>query len=266
MTAPAAAGPTGPATAFITPPSRERLGPLLAWLVGRTTLDDDGFAAVAADAPLAVAPGANDPVPLAEALGRLRLSAPALALVGAALPPREGVWWAWVAVRHALHVLAERAAAPVPAGERPPAPPPAAERAALATVERWIAEPTDANRRAAWDAGQAADLSTPAGCACAAVFFSNGSIASPASPMAVPPPPGAHVTFAATAVLLAAVQVDAANLPALVAAAVAQAGEVARRLGGWEASATLARRHFDQQREQHGAAVAAATPKAPPPA
>jgi hypothetical protein len=72
------------------------------------------------------------------------------------------------------------------------------------------------------------------------------------------------VTLAATAVLLAGVQADAANLPALVAAAVTQAAEIARRLGGWEASATLARRHFDQQKEQHGAAVAAATPKPPP--
>jgi hypothetical protein len=80
--------------------------------------------------------------------------------------------------------------------------------------------------------------------------------------MAVPPPPGAHVQMAATAVLLAAIQIDPAQLPALVNAAVTQAAEVARRIGGWDAAATLARRHYDAQREQHGAVLAAATPPA----
>lgn len=263
MTTPPVTAPAAPA-AYAAPPSRGQLGPLLAWLVQRSGLNDEGFADVAFAAPDVVAPGANDPVRLSEALTAAGLPAPALALVGAALPPREGVWWAWVAVRHALQMVAERAAAVPAAGQRPSLPPPAVERAALATVERWVSDPSDANRRAAWDAGQAADLSSPAGCACAAVFFTGGSIASPQSPMLVPPPPGAHVTLAATAVLLAAVHVDPGNLAGLVAAAVAQAGEVARRLGGWEASATLARQHFDTQREQHGAAIAAATPPPPP--
>jgi hypothetical protein len=210
-----------------------------------------------------VAPGANDPVRLAGALAAVHLPYHALTVVGAALPPREGVWWAWVAVRHALHALGERAAA-APANGAPPAvAPTAAERAASSALERWITDPSDANRRAAWDAGQAADLGTPAGAACAAAFFTGGSIAAAHSPMAVPPPPGAHVQMAATAVLLAAVQLDAPQLPALVAASAAQAAEVARRLGGWDASATLARRHHDAQREQHAAAMAAASP--PPP-
>jgi hypothetical protein len=257
-------GPAGSQTAFISPPSPARLGPLLGWLVGRSGLDDEGFATVAFKSPDAVAPGANDPVRLAEALTAAGLPAIALALVAAALPPREGVWWAWLSVRDALNVVAERAVAPPPPGQRPAIPPPAVERVALAALERWIADPSDANRRAAWDAGQAADLSSPAGCACAAAFFTSGSIAAPQSPMAVPPPAGAHAVMAATAVLLAAVRADPGNLPRLVSAAVAQAGEITRRLGGWETAAAAARQHFDLQREQHGAAVAAATPPMPP--
>ncbi len=257
----AAVPAAAPASRFVARPTRDALGALLAWLVQRSGLDDDGFAALATSAPQAVAPGANDPLAAATALADGH-PAPALTLAAAALPPREGVWWAWIAVRHAMHVLAERAAAPpVAADAQPLLPPSAAERAALGAVERWIGDPSEANRRAAWDAGQAADLGTPAGCVCAAVFFANGSIASPQCPVVVPPPPGAHVTFAATAVLLAAVATDAANLTTLVRASVAQAAELATRLGGWEATATLARQHFDQQREQHGAAIEASTPK-----
>ena len=246
-----------------TPPAP--LGHLLAWLVARSGVDEDGFATVAFESPDAVAPGANDPVRMAEALSMAGLSSDALTLIAAALPPREGVWWASVAVREAVNVATSRAAAPPPPGKRPSLPPRAVELTALTAVEQWIADPSDANRRAAWDAGQAAELSTAVGCACTAAFFTGGSIASPQSPMAVPPPAGAHVSLAAAAVLLSAVESDPNSLPKLVSVAITHASEIARRLGGWEASATIARQHFDSQREQHGAAIAAATPPMPPP-
>lgn len=248
--------------------SESTLGPLLAWLVARSGVDEEGFATVAFQSPDAVAPGANDPIRMAEAFSAAELLSPALTLIAAALPPREGVWWASLAVRDSLNVVRARAASPPPPGKRPALPPPAVEVAALAALEQWIADPSDANRRAAWEAGQAADLSSPIGSACTAAFFTGGSIASPQSPMAVPPPPGAHVGMAASAVLLAAVQSDPGNLPTLVSAAVTHASEIVRRLGGWEAAVVIARQHFDTQRENHGSAIAAATPPmpAPPPA
>ncbi|HEY0778775.1 MAG TPA: hypothetical protein VGD56_12475, partial [Gemmatirosa sp.] len=209
-------------------PAAPVLSPLLAWLVGRAEAAPDALANAAAAAPDAVRPAADDPELLARAFAATGAPFAALRVVGAALPPREGIWWAWVAVRHTLQTLAERG----------PAAPPAAAHAALAAVERWISEPTDANRRAAWAAGQAADLTTPAGCLCGAVFFTGGSIAAPQSPMAVPPPPGAHVTMAASAVLMAAAQLDPARLTDLVGASVAQAAVVANRLGGWLPAAT----------------------------
>lgn len=235
------------------------LPPLLAWLVERSGADADALASVAAAAPTVVAPGADDPARVARALATAGAPLAALRLVGAALPPREGVWWAWVAVRHMLQTLAERGA-----DASPNAVAPAVAHAASAAVERWISEPTDANRRAAWAAGEAADLTTPAGCLCGAVFFTGGSIAAIESPMTVPPPPGADVTMAASAVLMAAAQLDPARLTALVHASVAQAAAIAKRLGGWLPAATLAQQHYDAQRELHAAAVDAATPRALP--
>ncbi|MDF1505173.1 hypothetical protein PYV61_19650, partial [Roseisolibacter sp. H3M3-2] len=91
-----------------------------------------------------------------------------------------------------------------------------------------------------------------------------GSIAAAHSPMAVPPPPSALVAKAATAALLAAAQLDPAQLPALVRGADSAAAELARRLGGWDPSATLAHRHHAEQCERHGTALAAAAPPPSP--
>src|SRR5436190_17204799 len=49
-----------------------------------------------------------------------------------ALPKREAVWWAWVCARRA-------------AGEEPPP----KIKASLDATEKWIAQPTEDNRRAA---------------------------------------------------------------------------------------------------------------------
>jgi hypothetical protein len=183
-----------------------------------------------------------------------------LRLVASALPPREGVWWAWVAARHALLT---RQAAPPPgdAAAAPlgtPRPPTAAEHAALAAVERWIAEPTDEHRRAAWTAGQAAGLETAVGGAAGAAYFTTGSLAPPESPMAVPPPPGAHVTFAAGAALVAALETDPTRIAEVAGAFVTQAAEVVRRLGGWEQAAIGARQHYEAQRDVHAQATGTA--------
>lgn len=264
MTAPIApaAAPAGAPPAFTPPPPPfAGASPLVAWLAGRAALDAEAEAAVRAADPEALLPATNDPERVARALLASGKAPAALRYAAGALPPREGIWWAWVAVRHALHARHQAALAPAPAEGAPPPsalPPSAAEWGALAAVERWVAQPTDEHRRAAWTAAEAADPSTPAGMLGTAVFLSTGSIAPSHSPMAVPPPPGAHVALAAGSATLAAVSTDAANLPAVAGAFLTQAAEVARQLGGWEAAATVARQHFEAQREAHGQATGAA--------
>jgi hypothetical protein len=102
-----------------------------------------------------------------------------------ALPPRQAIWWACQAVRRAW---------PDPA-------PPVAN--ALQSVERWVADPQDANRRAAFAAGEQAGMDTPAGLLATAVFFSGGSIAAPGSPT-VPPPENVAAQLSAGALMIAA--------------------------------------------------------------
>ncbi len=79
------------------------------------------------------------------------------------------------------------------------------EQAALLAVEKWLAEPTDAHRRASQSAAEAARLSTPAGCIAIAVFFAEGSIAPP-EVAAVPAPPRLAQKIAAAGIILAVVE------------------------------------------------------------
>jgi hypothetical protein len=95
------------------------------------------------------------------------------------MPKREAVWWAWVCAR--------RCGAPDPQGMA---------QTALDTTERWIAQPTEENRRAAYAAGEAAGFGTAAGCAGLAAFFTGGSLAPPNCPVV---PPGEFLTAKAVA-------------------------------------------------------------------
>lgn len=112
-----------------------------------------------------------------------------------ALPKREGVWWACLCARSV-------------AGAKPPA----KVAAALQAAEKWVADPSEDNRRAAWPAAEAAELGTPAGCAAAAAFWSGGSLG-PANVPAIPP--GEHLTAhgVAGAVMLAAVLSEPEKAP-----------------------------------------------------
>lgn len=218
------------------PTKAPSIPPAVAWLAERAGVGDDARAIVehAADGGALVhALAASGHGPLA-----------ALALA-AALPPREGIWWAWVSARHAARL-----------GGGDPSPDIAE---ALGAAERWVAQPDDAHRRAAWAASAKAGLDTPAGCAAAAVFFTSGSVAS-SDAMMVPPPPGLYGTLIGAAVALSA-SADAANMDALFGAFIAQGEEVVRRLGGWDASVVAARQHYDAQRERHDRA--SAPPAAP---
>jgi hypothetical protein len=131
---------------------------------------------------------------------------------------------------------------------------------ALGAIERWITQPSDDTRRAAWAASEVAGLESPAGAAAAAVFFTGGSIASPdVSP--VPPPAGLHSTLIGASVTLAAAT-DAASLDVVAGAYIDQASEIIKQLGGWDRAAATARQYHDAQREQHDAFANAGKPAA----
>jgi hypothetical protein len=133
-----------------------------------------------------------------------------------ALPKREAVWWAWICAKRS-------------AGENPKP----AIRAALDATEQWIAQPTEAHRRAAKAAADEAGMGVAAGCAGLAAFFSGGSLAPPEAP---PVPPGEYLTAKAVsgAVIFAAVSQEPAKAPEKFRAFVAQGMDVTNRIRLWE--------------------------------
>ncbi|HWC95409.1 MAG TPA: hypothetical protein VG456_01635 [Candidatus Sulfopaludibacter sp.] len=132
-----------------------------------------------------------------------------------ALPKREGVWWGWVCARRV-------------AGEAP-AP---KIKASLEATEKWIAQPTDENRRAAYSAAEEAPFSTPAGCAGLAAFFSGASLAPPDLP---PVPPGEFLFAKAVsgAVIFAAVSKEPEKAPEKFKQFISQGVDVTTRIKLW---------------------------------
>jgi len=107
--------------------------------------------------------------------------------LGQALPRWETVAWAARAVRDLTD----------PADAKP------ANAAALKSALLWVQDPTEARRRAAFDAAEAAPATSAERFAALAAFFSGGSIA-PADCDPLPAARDAAGRFAAGAVLLAA--------------------------------------------------------------
>jgi hypothetical protein len=140
----------------------------------------------------------------------------AVRFVAHALPKREAVWWGWVCARRA-------------AGDSPRP----KIKASLDATEKWIAQPSDDNRRSAMAAAQKAELGTAAGCAGLAAFFSGGSLAPPDAP---PVPPGEFLTAKAVsgAVIFAAVASEPERAPEKFRNFVAQGVEVTNRVKLWE--------------------------------
>ncbi len=103
--------------------------------------------------------------------------------LGQALPRFEAVAWAAEAVRAIC--------------------PSDARTEALASTARWLGDPSESNRRAAFEAAGRADDSSPARLTALAVFFSGGSMAPQGQPP-LPPPRDITGRLAAGAVLLAA--------------------------------------------------------------
>jgi hypothetical protein len=119
----------------------------------------------------------------------------AVRLLAHALPKPEAVWWACLCARSV-------------AGKEPPP----KIGAALQAAEKWVANPSEENRRAAFPAAEAAGFGTPAGCAAVAAFWSGGSLGPPNVPAI---PPGEHLTAqgVAGAIMLAPVQTEPEKAP-----------------------------------------------------
>jgi hypothetical protein len=129
-----------------------------------------------------------------------------------ALTPRETVRWAAECLRRG---------APASAGEA----------AALEAVERWLADPSDENRRAALVAAERAP-GTPAGVLASAVFLTEGSVAPPQAPV-VPPVPYAAAKAASGAIILAVVSREPAKAHEKFAALIEDGMQRARELKIW---------------------------------
>lgn len=143
------------------------------------------------------------------------LFADAVRFLAHALPKREAVWWAWVSARRA-------------AGDNPPP----AIKSSLEATEKWIAQPTDEHRRAAYAAAKTAELRTPAGCAGLAAFFSGDSLAPPDA-ASVPPGPFLTAKAVAGAVIFAALSPEPAKAPEKFQQSIAQGLDVTVRLKLW---------------------------------
>ncbi|WP_310497852.1 DUF6931 family protein [Sandarakinorhabdus sp.] len=99
--------------------------------------------------------------------------------------------------------------------------------AARKAVSRWLAEPSDANRRLAYQAGEAASFATAEGAACLAVFLSGGSLAPPTQEQGVQPAAGNFGQAVAGAVMLATLNDDAPRFAERLARALDTAEQLA---------------------------------------
>ena len=86
-------------------------------------------------------------------------------------------------------------------GMGPPSQP--ARMVAKKALNRWLAEPSDTNRRIAHEAGQIVGWASAEGAACLAVYMSGGSIAPAAQEQGVQPKAGAFGQAIAGAVMMA---------------------------------------------------------------
>ena len=132
-----------------------------------------------------------------------------------ALPKREAVWWAWVSAR--------RSAGAEPAPKI---------KSSLEATEKWIAQPSEENRRAAMAAAEEADAGTAAGCAGMAAFFSGPSLAPPEM-TAVPPGPYLTAKAVSGAVILAAVANEPEKAAETFRVFLDQGMNVANRIKMW---------------------------------
>ena len=129
----------------------------------------------------------------------------------------EAIWWGIRCVREV--------------GGPPPTPEAAS---ALEAATRWLAAPSDENRRAALPAAQKAGLETAAGCVALGAFFSGGSLGPPNLP---PFPAEEHLTarVIAGAVMLAAAGSESRTARERLESCLDAGIEVARGTSRWDA-------------------------------
>lgn len=150
-----------------------------------------------------------------EALGDGGFHLDAIRMLAHALPPRGAVWWGWGCAKQA-------------AGD----PPPDEVKVCLDATEAWLADPSDAHRRAAGKVGNETEDPTPASLAAMAVFLAEGSTGLEDQP-ATPPPPHVAAKLAGGAVCMAALADDPEAMKAMLERFFGQGMEVARKSGLW---------------------------------
>ncbi len=152
-----------------------------------------------------------------DALSRNGHPMDAMKILAHALPKRAAVWWACL--------VAAEATKPSPE---------AAE--AIESARAWVIDPTDAHRRSAFAAAQKAGLGTPAGCAAAAAYFSEGSLA-PADLPVVAPPEAATAKLVVGALTFCAVIHEPEKAPEKYTAFLQMGEEIAEGQRLWPRSA-----------------------------
>ena len=135
---------------------------------------------------MAFAKEGQPPKALFDALMAKEMTVDALKFVCGALPRREAIWWG---------LICARTAAP----NEPP------QVQALAAVEKWVVQPTEAHRRGCEKAAQVAGNEKPGGLLASAVFFAEGSIAPADSKHEVPAPAQTSARLLCAAVVLSAI-------------------------------------------------------------
>lgn len=199
------------------------------------TLADLAEVAEVGDEARAALKPAHTPPQFLAALTGADQAPDAVRVLAHALPRREGVWWAWATAKKA-------------AGEAPDA----KLKAALDATERWIAQPTEENRRAAHARGEAAGFDTPAGCAALAAFLSGPTLAPPHIEQPVPPPDYGAAKAIAGAIIMAAVTTEPEKATEKLLASLAQGLDVVAKIKLWPGHEPVA--------------LASPPPPAPPPA
>lgn len=124
-----------------------------------------------------------------DALIARQLHPDAVQFIAHYLPKRQAVWWAVGCVKQSDSELSPE------------------QDAAVKTTERWIAEPTDENRQAAFKAAEIADTSSPAGITALAAYYSEGL------PQTADPGNNAKAYFITAKLVTAAVMLAATSDP-----------------------------------------------------
>ena len=129
-----------------------------------------------------------------ETLVKRKLYGDAIRFLAHVLPAREAVWWAWSCARDA-------------AGDEPPA----RVMTSLDTTKRWILEPSDENRRAAFAAGELLEFNGPAGIVALGVFLCGDTLCPPDAPQAPAGPHAAAKALAGSICMAAAIKPAGVN-------------------------------------------------------